>query len=184
MCRAAHCRFDEAFGLCGLNMPLNGNPTLADNVGYAQVTIDNNSANALTFTVSLLSPLTSIAGSNFGIQEFGFNVIGTNPLADAARANAQWTLPSSWSANVAPPPNQYDGFGRFEVSLSTTGSERPSPLIFQLLNAGLTLSSFAENSTNTAAEGNVFFGAHIAGIDTGNGLTSAVQRRPRPLSLF
>lgn len=151
----------------------NANPTLSDNVNYAQVTIDDNSANKLTFTVSLLSPLTSIAGSSFGIQNFGFNVIGTNPLADASGSNTQWILPSLWTASVAPPPNQLDGFGRFEVSVSTTGSGRLSPLAFSLVNTGLTLSSFAELSTNNAGEGNHFFAAHIAGFDAANGVTSA-----------
>ena len=164
----AHAAFVSYF----LNQT-NANPTLADGVNYAQVTIDDNTANALTFTVSLLNPLTSIAGTNFGIQEFGFNVVGTNPLLDAAGSNFQWTLPSGWSANLAPPPNQLDGFGRFELALSTTGQGRQSPLSFALLNTGLTLNSFTEVSTNTAGEGNVFFAAHIAGFDAGGGVTSA-----------
>ncbi len=152
---------------------VNVNPTLADNVNYARVTIDDNTANRLTFTVTLLAPLTSIAASNFGIQEFAFNVVGnTNPLQDAAGSNAQWVLPTQWTASVAPPPNQLDGFGRFEVAVGTTGSARLTPLIFQLVNSGLGLSSFTENSTNNAAEGNRFFAAHIAGFNV-SGVTSA-----------
>jgi hypothetical protein len=142
---------------------------LPDGVDYATVKIDDlGTNNTLRFTVSLLAPLTSIAAANFGIQEFGFNVAGTSmPLADAAASNAQWTLPSSWSAAVTPPPNQLDGFGRFEVSVGTTGSARLSPLTFDLLNTGLSIGSFAENSTNTAGEGNRFFAAHVAGFSAG-----------------
>lgn len=151
----------------------NGNPTLADGVSYAQLRIDDNTAGRLTFTITVLPTLSGLATSNFGLQQFGFNVLGTNPLQDASGSNAQWFLPTGWSANVAPPPNQLDGFGRFEVSVSTTGSNRLAPLQFQLIGTGLTLSSFNELSTGTAGEGNVRFAAHIAGFDAGGGLTSA-----------
>lgn len=151
----------------------NGHPGLSDGVNYANVVIDDNTANTLTFTVTLLPPLTSIAGSNFGLQEFGFNVVGTHLLVDAAATNSQWTLPASWQANVAPPPNQMDGFGRFEVSVGSSGSARLSPLVFSLKNTSLSLASFAELSSNTAAQGNVFFAAHIAGFTAPGALTSA-----------
>lgn len=47
-----------------------------------------------------------------GIQEFGFNVVsgGVLPPDPAAQPSA-WTLPTGWSSNTAPPPNQEDGFG-------------------------------------------------------------------------
>src|SRR5215467_13783357 len=144
----------------------NLNPTLPDGVGYARVTIDDNTANTIMFTVTPLGPLTSLAGQNFGIQDFGFNVTGVNPLADASSSNAQWTLPSGWSANVAPPPNQLNGFGRFDVGVSTTGPTRLAPLVFQLIGTGLGISSFEKLSTDGATEGNAFFSAHIAGFTT------------------
>ena len=150
----------------------NVNPTLTDGVDYARVDIDDNTANRITFNITLLGSLTSIAASNFGIQEFAFNVLGTNPLSDATGTNAQWILPSDWSAEVAPPPNQADGFGRFEVSVKTQGSTRISPLSFALIGTGLGLGSFAELSGDPAGEGNVFFGAHVAGFDA-SGVTSA-----------
>jgi hypothetical protein len=152
----------------------NEHPTLVDNIPYAQVAIDDNTANTLTFTVTVLSPLTSLPGANnFGIQAFGFNVSGTNPLSDATGTNAQWTLPPLWQADVSPPPNQMDGFGRFENVVSTTGTGRLSPLSFQLKNTGLTLSRFAEVSTGVAGEGNVYFAAHVAGFTAPNGITGA-----------
>lgn len=153
----------------------NANPTLADGVNYAQVTIDDNTLNTLRFTITLTSPLTSIAGSNFGIQEFGFNVAGSPsiPLVDASSSNAQWTLPSSWEVRIAPPPNQLDGFGRFEVSVATTGQGRLGTLMFDLVGSGLSLSDFAELSSGNAGQGNHFFGAHITGFQAGDGVTSA-----------
>jgi hypothetical protein len=151
----------------------NGNPTLLDGIPYATVSIDDNTANTLTFSVTVLSPLTSLAGANFGIQAFGFNVTGTNPLLDATGTNTQWTLPALWQADVSPPPNQMDGFGQFENMVSTTGTGRLSSLSFQLKNTGLTLSRFAEASAGGAGEGNVYFAGHIAGFNAPNGLTSA-----------
>jgi hypothetical protein len=74
---------------------------------------------------------------------------------------------------VAPPQKQLDGFGRFEVSVQTTGSGRLAPWQFQLIGTGLTLSSFNELSSGNAGEGNVRFAAHITGFNAGGGLTSA-----------
>ena len=94
-----------------------------------------------------------------------------------------------FAVNLPFPANQLDGFGRFELALSTTGQGRQSPLSFALLNTGLTLNSFTEASTSTAGEGNVFFAAHIAGFDAGGGVTSAyfggsqVAAVPLPASL-
>jgi hypothetical protein len=151
----------------------NVNPTLADGVNYARVDIDDDTPNRITFNVTLLGPLTSIQATNFGIQEFAFNVLGANPLLDApSGTNAQWLLPSTWTAAVAPPPNQADGFGRFEVSVQTQGGGRITPLSFALIGTGLGLGSFAELSGDPAGEGNVLFGAHVAGFDA-NGVTSA-----------
>src|SRR5215510_7473180 len=83
----------------------NIDPTLADDVNYARVDIDDDTPSRITFNVTLLGPLTSLEATNFGIQEFAFNVLGTNPLLDApVGSNAQWLLPASWTAAVAPPP--------------------------------------------------------------------------------
>jgi len=150
----------------------NLNPTLPDGANYARVTIDDNTANTITFTVSLLGPLTSLASQNLGIQNFGFNVIGADPLADASGSNSQWTLPAGWIASVAPPPNQLNGFGSFDVAVSATGTARMAPLVFQVSNTGLALSSFERQSTGGAIEGNVLFAAHIAGFTTNAGDTS------------
>jgi hypothetical protein len=147
--------------------------TLIDGVTYATVTIDDDTPNSLRFTITLLAPLTSIAGSNFGIDNFAFNVAGINPLQDLGAVPGQWTLPGGWTASVAPPPIQSDGFGRFEAEVDGSGSTRQTTLVFTLNNTALTLYSFAELSTNNAGQGSVFFAAHIAGFNGPNGITSA-----------
>jgi hypothetical protein len=146
--------------------------SIVDGVTYGSVTIDDNTPNSLRFTVYLMGPLTWIAGSNFGIDNFAFNVLGANPLQDSGSIAGQWTLPSGWASNVAPPPNQSDGFGRFDVAVDGTGANRQTMLVFSLNNTALNLYSFAEASTNNAGQGNVFFSAHIAGINGPNGTTS------------
>jgi hypothetical protein len=135
-----------------------------DGTPYAQVTINDDTPNELRFVVDLLPVLLSQAGSNLGIQAFGFNVTGNSGLNDANNSNSQWTLPSSWRARVAPPNNQLDGFGRFDVSIEGNGNSRREPLQFSILNSSLTLDRFAELSTGNAGQGNVFFAAHIAGF--------------------
>ncbi|MBC7982653.1 MAG: VPLPA-CTERM sorting domain-containing protein [Candidatus Obscuribacterales bacterium] len=151
----------------------NADAVLPDGTNYALVTINDDVANTLRFTVSLFAPLTSIAGSNFGIDSFAFNVIGANPLQDFGAIAGQWTLPTGWIANVAPPPNQADGFGRFDAEANGSGGARVATLNFSIHNTALNLYSFAENSSNNAGQGNVFFSAHIAGFNAGNGVTSA-----------
>lgn len=152
----------------------NGEPDLLDGVQYAQVRIDDSAPGQLDFIVTPAAVLSSLAVSTFGIQTFGFNVVGINPLTDASGSNAQWTLPSGWTVNVAPPPNQQDGFGRFEVMLSGGGSNRQAPLIFSIKGTSLTLASFAELSTGSSVtQGAAYFAAHIAGFDGPGGVSSA-----------
>jgi len=143
---------------------------LADGVNYARVDIDDDTPNRITFNVTLLASLTSIAGSNFGIDEFAFNIIGhteQTPLVLDSSANpGTWGLPANWMADVAPPPNQADGFGRFDVSVNKAPQAlRISPLSFALIGTGLSINSFQENSTNNdGVQPPVFFSAHIAGF--------------------
>ena len=145
--------------------------SLVDGINYAIVSIDDNTAGKITFTITPLSPLTSIAGTNFGLQTFDFNVSGTNPLHDSP--SPEWTLPANWTANVAPPPNQADGFGRFDAEVGDGGTSRANPLVFQIdSSTGLTINSFPELSSGSAAQGNVYFAAHISGFTDASGATS------------
>ena len=150
----------------------NVDSSLPDGTAYAQVDIDDSVYGSLRFDVSVLPSLTTIAGSNFGIDNFAFNLLkpGYPTLGDAP--SAQWGLPSGWTANVAPPANQADGFGRFDVQVDGSGQTRLSTLTFYLYGTGLTAQDFAKSSTNGNGQGNVFFAAHAAGFSASGNVSS------------
>lgn len=150
---------------------------LVDGTNFLMVTIDDEGiAGDINFTVQTLSPLNDIAGSNFGIQSFSFNT-----LLDPAVYNETTDfvgLPVNWTANVAPPPNQEDGFGRFDISVSDGGSVRTDLLTFSIGGIyGDSILSYLEGSLqstgNTPPQGSVFFSAHVADFDDGYGNNSA-----------
>lgn len=73
----------------------NENVALPDGNNYALVTVDDNTAGSITFTVTALPALTGLAPlSNFGIQEFAFNVTVANSISDSGTVSGQWTLPT------------------------------------------------------------------------------------------
>lgn len=114
----------------------------------------------IDFTVETLSPLNSIADSNFGMQVFGFNTTLATPSSDAVLVN----LPSGWSGNVSPPPNTNDGFGKFEFNVSNGGSNRLTTLTFSVDVAGDSIGDYYELSSGNAGQGNVQYVAHVAGF--------------------
>ncbi len=59
-----------------LSYVLDQSNALPDNVDYLTVTISDDVEGQLDFWVDVRSPLTDIAGKNFGIQKFAFNVGG------------------------------------------------------------------------------------------------------------
>jgi len=141
----------------------NSDPLLPDNVNYLQVTISDSAfgldPNAIRFDVTLLAPLTSIAGSNFGIQSFGFNTTQSTAAVLAAIAG----LPGGWSKSIN--TNQ-DGFGNFELVDSGTGSNRQNPTLTFYISgiAGDVVADYAVLSTGNAGQANTFFAAHVAGF--------------------
>lgn len=153
---------------------MNQSNALADGVNYLKVTIDDEgTAGFINFSVEVLPALSGMASSNFGIQEFGFNVVsgGTLPPDSTAQPSA-WTLPSGWTANAAPPINQEDGFGRFDIAVRSDGSDRLTSLDFSFASTEA-LSSFLDLSYGNAGQGNSYFAAHVSGFDNGAGVTSA-----------
>lgn len=154
---------------------------LVDGVNYLQVTIDDQgSPGLINFTVQTLPALNSIAGSNFGIQTFGLNtLLNTASIPDSAIVN----LPSGWSGNVAPPPNTIDGFGTFNIAVDNGGGNRLTTLTFSINVPGDTITDYVKLSGGNAAQGNVFFGAHVAGFDDGAGNTSAFFGGSTPVPL-
>jgi len=133
---------------------------LADGPDYLKVTLADDGTDILV-TVEILSPLLDIADANFGIQSFVFN--STNTLTEA---NIDLTgLPGVWAANVPPPPNQADGFGRFYVEVADTGMARQAPtLSFRIIFDGDQIGDYALLSTMDASEGHAYFAAHVAGF--------------------
>ena len=87
---------------------------LPDGTNYLRVDIADVGVN-IKFSVTVLSPLTSIAGSNFGIQSFGFNVVDGAPAVTAINIT---DLPSGWSVSSG---NQ-DGFGSFDFTVDGMGN--------------------------------------------------------------
>ncbi len=142
---------------------------------YLQVTISDSAylldPNAIRFDVTVLAPLTSIAGSNFGIQSFGFNTTLTTATVLAAVTG----LPSGWSKGSN---SNQDGFGNFELVDSGTGSNRQNPTLTFYISgiAGDVIANYATTSTG-GAEGTYLFAGHVAGFldqDPGAGeVTSA-----------
>lgn len=136
---------------------------LPDGTNYLQVTISDATfgldTGAIRFDVTLLAPLTSIAGTNFGIQSFGFNTdLGVGAVLAAIAG-----LPAGWAK--ASNTNQ-DGFGNFELVDSGSGSSRQSPtLTFYVTGiAGDAPSDYTFVSSGTAGQGNVMFATHVAGF--------------------
>ncbi len=132
-----------------------------DGVNYLQVTILDDGTD-VKFTVDILTPLTSIADSNFGIDKFYFN-------GPAGAVNVDLgSLSGTWTAND---DRTGDGFGLFDVEVKTPqsmggGIDRQTPtLMFTIAGVGGDVpSNYAVLSTGTAGEGNVFFAAHVAGF--------------------
>ena len=145
----------------------NADGPLSDGVPYLELTLEEAGTN-LTLTLKTLPVLSSQAGSNYGIQSFGFN-------SSQSLASPNFTLPSGWSFNGA---NNQDGFGSYAQTFSGSGSSRVDPLVITISSQSLAafLSSLSPSS-GTAGQGNFLFAAHVAGfndLDPGaNELTSA-----------
>jgi hypothetical protein len=141
----------------------NVSPTLPDGSNYLQVTISDatfgTDAAAIRFDVTLLDALTDIAGDNFGVQAFGFSTAGiTDDVVDAIVG-----LPSGWGADA---DRNMSAFGRYDVQVSGTGSNRQSPtLTFYIAGIdGDVVADYAQLSSGNAGDGNQFFAAHVAGF--------------------
>ncbi len=132
---------------------------LADGINYLKVTIDDEgAAGAINFTVEALQPLLDIAGPNFGIQKFGFNILG-GVGAEAADVD----LPAGWRARNG---GRMDGFGLFDVTLKGKGNKRQDPLTFSITGVDLdTIQSYVDLSSGRSPQGFSLFSAHVAGFD-------------------
>jgi hypothetical protein len=160
---------------------------LPDGTGYLKVTVaDDNlvSPNTIFFTVEILDPLLSIAGSNFGIQRFAFNT--TLDVMDVAFKVGN--LPTGWSVQVG---NTMSGFGVFELIPSGNGRTRQSPtLTFTIDSSSFPSDDIFDYIVHAAcpsggspddpfpltcipSQGSSYFAAHVAGFSYPGGINSA-----------
>lgn len=175
-----------AAGLCGATaahaasvsyyLDQTNTPPLSDNVNYLMVTLDDNTLsstpgndNLITFTVSTV-PGAFTEGGNFGIQSFGFNNPGNVMLT-----SSNFLLPTGWGVNFPPPDNTLDGFGKFDIAITSTGSNRLDPLEFSIdVNGDNYLTSyFGPSSGNAGGEGNAWFAAHVTDFVIGATMVSS-----------
>jgi hypothetical protein len=137
---------------------------LADGVNYLQVTIADGLDGDIDFTVTALQPLLDIAGDNFGIQRFAFNIVGGT---ETERRDVT-ALPTDWRARN---DGRMAGFGRYDITLNGRGKpdSRQDPLTFSISGVSLdTILSYVDLSTGRSPEGFSFFSAHVAGLNFGN----------------
>jgi hypothetical protein len=142
---------------------------LPDGTNYLSVMLTENDTGGVDFLVKTLAPLNEIAGSHFGIQQFGFSFADGSwgeisglpdrkhgkgdPHGDDFRKHKTWDqisgLPDHWSVQNN---KRMDGFGKFDIRLEGRGNARTDSLSFTV--DGVSLSDFGS-----------LFSAHVAGFE-------------------
>lgn len=152
---------------------LTNSDILPDGQNYLQVTISDGLDGAIDFTVQALAPLLEIAGPNFGIYKFAFNVVpGINSPVGAIR---DLPLPG-WAKG---PQGDMGAFGRYDRRVRTTSFRAPvaDTLTFSIVGVSLdSVISYVDLAVNST-EGPSFFAAGVQGLDLGGvcGPTSGVS---------
>jgi hypothetical protein len=133
---------------------------LPDGVNYLQVTVADGASGAIDFTVTALQPLLDLAGDNFGIDRFAFNVVG----GTATERRDVTDLPRRWRAQNG---GGMAGFGLFDIRLIGGGWRKAQdPLTFSITGVDLdTVLSYVDLSTGRAIQGFSFFSARVVGLD-------------------
>ncbi len=131
-----------------------------NNTDYLQVTIDDHGVpgDKIYFTVTPLEPLTSIAGSHFGIDKFAF--IAPFSGLTFVKSNKDWF--SGWSLKTE---KNVSIFGKFDALVSGGGNNRSNELTFSVNAGNHTLESYMDALTN----GSTSFAAHVSGFSIGCG---------------
>ncbi len=132
---------------------------LADGIAYLKVTISDSMVNTgdIDFKVETTSAFT--AGTNFGIQTFGFN-----PSVEISKYNIRNLDTSKWTFG----DGTLGGFGEFEATENGKGNFRQNPLTFSIHVDGDNINSYANGSEDRAGNwvgaGKPYFAAHVAGF--------------------
>jgi hypothetical protein len=128
---------------------------------FATVKVELTEVHKVRFTVDANEALLG-AGTNFGIQKFGFNTaLGLTLVEkDFDFLTADWKV--KFDSNISM-------FGIFYAGEVGTGGTRQDPLIFDVKNDGISNAGqfFVANT------GGYHYYAHIAGFTSHNGQTSA-----------
>lgn len=132
-----------------------------DGTAYAFVTLTQNGFNVDVTVDANDAAFQPPTLPNYGIQAFAFNDLSNSLVTSDIDLSG---LPTDWVAGV-PPAGSSDGFGMFDVELSTTGSSRQDPLMFTVKNT--TVANFSDQSSK-----GIWFAVHITDIE-GDGVTSA-----------
>ncbi|MDH5515760.1 MAG: VPLPA-CTERM sorting domain-containing protein [Gammaproteobacteria bacterium] len=143
-----------------LTLTNDGTGNIPDGTPYARVTIDDEGvAGFINFEVSILdSILTANAGENFGIQSFGFNVLGAAPTpadTDISGLDPAWTVVFG---------RNQSSFGQFDVVVRDGGT-RVSPLSFSIDLGGDSIADYIDYSS-----AGHLFAVHISGFNDLNPL--------------
>ncbi len=133
---------------------------LPDGANYLQVDIADGAGGAIDFTVQVLSPLSDIATSKFGIRSFALNVV---PGGSAEAMNISG-LPTGWFASDSV---KMDGFGRFDIRLQAWKGKVAVPtLTFSITGIdGDRPEDYAIFSTGNAPGDHQFFAAKVGGFE-------------------
>jgi len=152
---------------------LNQSNALPDGVNYLQVTIADGVDGAIDFTVTALEPLLAVAGSNFGIQNFAFNV----PNGSRTGASKVTNLAQGWRAR-----NDFrmSTFGMFDIKVTGNGNSRLDTVTFSITGVdGDTPMDYVNLSSKKASGGNQFFAAHVTGFKYGELCNAPASQRIR-----
>ena len=133
--------------------------TLKDNIDYLLVTISDDQSGRLDFLVETQAALSGIAGHNFGIASFGFNLAGGMGLTEE-----NFLVPDKWKVQFNKGMSEA---GKFDVRLLGTGQTRQDPLQFSVLSLGL------EDIVPGFASHVAGFELEHCGLDGKHGISSA-----------
>ena len=142
---------------------------LPDGANYLSVMLTENETGGVDFLVKTLAPLNDIAGSNFGIQKFGFSFVDGawgeisglpdrqhgkgNRHGDDFGKHETWDeisgLPDHWRVQNN---KRMDGFSKFDIRLAGRGNARTDSLSFTV--NGVSLNDFGS-----------LFAAQVAGFE-------------------
>lgn len=132
---------------------------LTDDVNYLQVTIADGAEGAIDFTVETLDSLLGIAGDNFGIQSFAFNVADNIQAVGANVTN----LPTGW---ITRDHYRMSLFGFFDIKLYGGGNSRLETLTFSIDGIdGDTPNDYALLSKGSASGGKQMFAGRVASLE-------------------